>query len=173
MRLSFLAWGRTAELLRAPSPSNAAIATFTLDSVQAFTEPVMPHFAELQGDIPNYSDIEPVVQISDLSGFPGSVSPAFAREPLFPPLVGFFQLRALFSGQVRATLGNGPQRTETDGSTQLIHARRICKPPWSRAPIGWLIHPLCAESLRAALLHRDAIFEVRSMPRRYAALSGT
>jgi uncharacterized protein (TIGR02118 family) len=48
-----------------PAP-NAAIATFTFDSVQAFTEAVMPHYAELQADIPNYTDIEPVVQISDL-----------------------------------------------------------------------------------------------------------
>ena len=47
-------------------PPNAAIATFTFESVQAFGEAVMPHYAELQGDIPNYTDIEPVVQISDL-----------------------------------------------------------------------------------------------------------
>jgi uncharacterized protein (TIGR02118 family) len=48
-----------------PAP-NAAIATFTFESVQAFTEAVMPHYAELQADIPKYTDIEPVVQISDL-----------------------------------------------------------------------------------------------------------
>ena len=47
-------------------PLNAAIATFTFDSVQAFGEAVMPHYAELQGDIPNYTDIEPIVQISEL-----------------------------------------------------------------------------------------------------------
>ena len=47
-------------------PPNAAIATFTFDSVQAFTGAVMPHFAELQADIPNYTDIQPVVQIGDL-----------------------------------------------------------------------------------------------------------
>jgi len=44
----------------------AAIATFTFDSVEAFTAAVMPHYAELQGDIPNYTDIEPVVQIGDI-----------------------------------------------------------------------------------------------------------
>ncbi|MGA2535344.1 MAG: EthD family reductase [Terracidiphilus sp.] len=48
-----------------PAP-NAAIATFDFESVQAFTEAVMPHYAELQADIPNYTDIEPVVQISEL-----------------------------------------------------------------------------------------------------------
>ena len=47
-------------------PPNAAIATFTFDSVQAFSEAVMPHYAELQGDIPNYTDIEPIVQISEM-----------------------------------------------------------------------------------------------------------
>jgi len=26
----------------------------------------MPHLKELQGDIPNYTDIEPVVQISEI-----------------------------------------------------------------------------------------------------------
>ncbi len=48
-----------------PAPY-AAIATFTFESVEAFTAAVMPHFAELQGDIPNYTDIEPVVQIGDI-----------------------------------------------------------------------------------------------------------
>jgi len=47
-------------------PSYAAIATFDFESVQAFTDAVMPHYKELQGDIPNYTDIEPVVQISEL-----------------------------------------------------------------------------------------------------------
>jgi uncharacterized protein (TIGR02118 family) len=46
-------------------PPNAAIATFAFESIQAFTAAVMPHYAELQGDIPNYTDIEPVVQISE------------------------------------------------------------------------------------------------------------
>jgi uncharacterized protein (TIGR02118 family) len=45
---------------------NAAIAAFTFDSVDAFTQAVMPHYQELQADIANYTDIEPVVQISDL-----------------------------------------------------------------------------------------------------------
>ncbi|MGA9669327.1 MAG: EthD family reductase [Terracidiphilus sp.] len=48
-----------------PAPY-AAIATFDFESVKAFTEAVIPHYKELQGDIPNYTDIEPVVQISEL-----------------------------------------------------------------------------------------------------------
>jgi uncharacterized protein (TIGR02118 family) len=47
-------------------PPNAAIASFTFDSVKAFTAAVMPHYMELQSGIPNYTDIEPIVQISDL-----------------------------------------------------------------------------------------------------------
>lgn len=47
-------------------PPNAAIATFNFESLQAFMAAVMPHYAELQADIPNYTDIEPVVQIGDL-----------------------------------------------------------------------------------------------------------
>jgi uncharacterized protein (TIGR02118 family) len=48
------------------TPPNAAIAAFTFDSVEAFTAAVMPHYAELQADIPNYTDIVPVVQISEI-----------------------------------------------------------------------------------------------------------
>jgi uncharacterized protein (TIGR02118 family) len=48
------------------APPYAAIATFDFESVQAFTEAVMPHYKELQGDIPNYTDIEPAVQISEI-----------------------------------------------------------------------------------------------------------
>ena len=47
-------------------PPNAAIAAFTFESVEAFMAAVMPHYMELQSDIPNYTDIEPIVQISDL-----------------------------------------------------------------------------------------------------------
>jgi len=47
-------------------PPYAAIATFTFESVQAFGEAVMPHYKELHGDIPNYTDVEPVVQISEI-----------------------------------------------------------------------------------------------------------
>lgn len=48
------------------APPFAGHCAFTFESVQAFTEAVMPHYAELQADIPNYTDIEPIVQISDL-----------------------------------------------------------------------------------------------------------
>ena len=42
------------------------MATFSFESLQAFTQAVMPHYMVLQSDILNYTDVEPVVQISDL-----------------------------------------------------------------------------------------------------------
>ena len=48
-----------------PAPY-AAIAGFTCDSVEAFTAAFVPIADQLQGDIPNYTDIVPVIQISEL-----------------------------------------------------------------------------------------------------------
>jgi uncharacterized protein (TIGR02118 family) len=36
------------------------------DSVEAFQAAFGPHAAEIMGDIPNYTDIEPTLQISDV-----------------------------------------------------------------------------------------------------------
>jgi uncharacterized protein (TIGR02118 family) len=57
--------GATAEH---PAPF-AAIASFTCDSVHAFSEAFLPHANQLQGDIPNYTDIAPVIQIGELNEF--------------------------------------------------------------------------------------------------------
>ena len=48
-----------------PAPY-AAIVGFTCDSVEAFTVAFMPVAGQLQGDIRNYTDIEPVIQISQI-----------------------------------------------------------------------------------------------------------
>ena len=48
-------------------PAYWAIAGFTCTSVEKFTEALLPHASTLQGDIPNYTDIEPIIQISRLS----------------------------------------------------------------------------------------------------------
>jgi len=48
-----------------PAPY-AAIVGFTCDSVDAFTAAFTPVTGQLQGDIPNYTDIEPVIQISEI-----------------------------------------------------------------------------------------------------------
>jgi uncharacterized protein (TIGR02118 family) len=57
------------------APPFWAIAGFTCDSVQAFTEAFLPHAAELQGDIPKYTDVVPAFQISEVSqmNIPGSL----------------------------------------------------------------------------------------------------
>jgi uncharacterized protein (TIGR02118 family) len=38
----------------------------TFDSVEAFETAFAPHAAEIQGDIPNYTNIRPVLQISEV-----------------------------------------------------------------------------------------------------------
>lgn len=48
-----------------PAPY-AAIAGFTCDSVEAFTAAFTPVAGQLRGDIPNYTDIAPVIQISEI-----------------------------------------------------------------------------------------------------------
>jgi uncharacterized protein (TIGR02118 family) len=43
-----------------------AIVHGTFDSVAAFENAFAPHTAEIQGDIPNYTKIQPVFQISEV-----------------------------------------------------------------------------------------------------------
>ena len=38
----------------------------TFDSAEVFATAFAPHAAELQGDAPNYTNIQPVVQISEV-----------------------------------------------------------------------------------------------------------
>jgi uncharacterized protein (TIGR02118 family) len=49
-----------------PAPF-AAIGELLFDSVEAFTTAFTPHAAEIMGDIPNYTKIEPVIQISEIT----------------------------------------------------------------------------------------------------------
>ena len=42
------------------------MAHFTFESIDAFQTAFGPHAAEIMGDIPNYTSIEPVVQISEV-----------------------------------------------------------------------------------------------------------
>lgn len=48
-----------------PAPHVAA-AHFVCDSAEAFIEAFLPHAAELQGDMANYTDIEPIIQFSEI-----------------------------------------------------------------------------------------------------------
>jgi|SRR5450631_1828816 len=51
-------------------PPYAVICAFTCESVESFTDAFMPVSSDLQGDIPNYTDIEPVIQISEMIDIP-------------------------------------------------------------------------------------------------------
>ena len=48
------------------APPYAAICGFTCETVEDFMQAFSPVAGELQGDIPKYTDIEPVIQISDI-----------------------------------------------------------------------------------------------------------
>jgi uncharacterized protein (TIGR02118 family) len=43
-----------------------ALVHATFDSVEAFESAFAPHSAEIQGDIPKYTNIQPVLQISEV-----------------------------------------------------------------------------------------------------------
>ena len=43
-----------------------ALCHFSFDSLREFMAAFTPHAAELQGDIPNYTNIAPIIQISDV-----------------------------------------------------------------------------------------------------------
>ena len=44
-----------------------AIGHLTFDSVEAFQTGFTPHAGEILGDIPNYTNVEPVIQISQIT----------------------------------------------------------------------------------------------------------
>ena len=48
------------------SPAFTAMCHFLFESVEAFMAAFMPHAAELQGDIPNYTDVSPTIQVNEV-----------------------------------------------------------------------------------------------------------
>jgi len=48
-----------------PAPY-AVVCNFLFDSVEAFTSVFMPHAEELQGGIPKFTNVAPVIQISEV-----------------------------------------------------------------------------------------------------------
>lgn len=48
------------------SPAHVAICHLFFDSMEAFLQAFLPHADVLQGDIPNYTNIEPVIQFSEV-----------------------------------------------------------------------------------------------------------
>lgn len=47
-------------------PDFVAMAHLSFDSVEAFQKAFAPHASEIMADIPNYTPIKPVIQISDV-----------------------------------------------------------------------------------------------------------
>ncbi|AYH41863.1 EthD family reductase [Azoarcus sp. DN11] len=48
------------------APQNVAMAHLFFDSVEAFQNAFAPHAEAIMADIPNYTDIQPVIQISEV-----------------------------------------------------------------------------------------------------------
>ena len=44
----------------------ATLCHLRFDSVEAFQKAFGPHAAEITGDIPNYTNVQPIIQISDI-----------------------------------------------------------------------------------------------------------
>lgn len=57
--------GLTGDAPDAP-PLYVVMCHFLCDSVESFQAAFFPHAAELQGDISNYTDVEPGIQISEV-----------------------------------------------------------------------------------------------------------
>jgi uncharacterized protein (TIGR02118 family) len=47
-------------------PPFVAMCHFLFDSADAFQKAMAPHASEIMGDIPNYTNIQPVMQISEV-----------------------------------------------------------------------------------------------------------
>lgn len=47
-------------------PAYVAMCHFLFDTAEDFMAAFLPHAAILQGDMPNYTDIEPVIQINEV-----------------------------------------------------------------------------------------------------------
>jgi uncharacterized protein (TIGR02118 family) len=50
-----------------PEPAFAAICSFVCDSKEAYEQAFLPHMAQLQGDIANYTDATAIIQMSEIA----------------------------------------------------------------------------------------------------------
>ena len=48
-------------------PAHVAMCHYLFDTAEDFMAAFLPHAAELQGDMPNYTDIETVIQVSEVA----------------------------------------------------------------------------------------------------------
>ena len=49
------------------APAYVAMCHFLFDTADDFMAAFLPHAAELQGDMPNYTDIETVIQVNEIA----------------------------------------------------------------------------------------------------------
>lgn len=49
------------------APSYVAMCHYLFDTADDFMAAFVPHTAELKGDMPNYTDMEPIIQISEVA----------------------------------------------------------------------------------------------------------
>lgn len=47
-------------------PAYVAMCHFLFDTIESFMAAFTPHAQRLQGDMPNYTDIEPVIQVNEV-----------------------------------------------------------------------------------------------------------
>jgi uncharacterized protein (TIGR02118 family) len=47
-------------------PTHVAMCHFVCDTAEAFLAAFLPHAAELQADMINYTDMEPIIQVSEI-----------------------------------------------------------------------------------------------------------
>ena len=48
------------------APAYSAMCHFLFETVEDFVSAFLPHAAELQGDMPNYTDVSPLIQINEV-----------------------------------------------------------------------------------------------------------
>jgi uncharacterized protein (TIGR02118 family) len=49
-----------------PEPAYRAACSFVCESLEAYRLALAPHLPQLQGDLVNYSDIDPVIQVGEI-----------------------------------------------------------------------------------------------------------
>jgi uncharacterized protein (TIGR02118 family) len=49
-------------------PAFVAMAHLSFDSVEAFQQAFGPHADAIMGDVPNYTDIQPIIQVNEVKG---------------------------------------------------------------------------------------------------------
>lgn len=52
---------------RGSPPAFVAMCHYAFDSLEDFMAGFLPHAEELQGDMPNYTDIEPIIQFNEVA----------------------------------------------------------------------------------------------------------